>query len=80
MLSFFYQTFQKQMKYELEQIFLHYGNLKKTPKTEALFAFYSGALISLIGWCIEHQDKLSEEELSNLLVSALSVSVFSQLS
>lgn len=78
MLFFFYQTFQKQMGYELEQLIIHTGGQKKTPQTEALIAFYSGALISLVGWCIEYPDKLTEDELCTLLVNALSPYAFSK--
>ena len=77
MISFFYRSFQKQMENELEALFIQIGQKEKTPKLEALIAFYSGAMISLVGWWLEHPDTLNEDELSDLLVNALSPSVFS---
>lgn len=68
MITFFLLCLQKQIDNEIRTILKETGEYEPSPELDFTLSLYSGALLSSIGWWLDHPDTFSERELADLLI------------
>lgn len=68
MITFFLLCLQKQLDNELRSILKETGDYEPSPELDFTIYLYTGALISSMGWLIEHPNVFSERELAKLIL------------
>lgn len=67
MLTFFLLSVQKQIDNEIRTILMETGDYEPSPELDFTIYIYSGALLSSMGWLLEHPDTFSEKEIAHLI-------------
>lgn len=68
MITFFLLCVQKQLDNELRTILKETGEYEPSSELDFTIYLYTGALLSSIGWLIEHPNTFSEKELAHLIL------------
>ena len=68
MITFFLFCVQKQIDNEIRTILKETGDYEPSLELDFTIYLYTGALLSSMGWLIEHPDTFSERELADLLI------------
>ena len=67
--TFFLLSIQKQIDNEIRTILKETGDYEPSPKLDFTLYLYTGALLSSMGWLIDHPDTFSEKEIATILYS-----------
>ncbi len=68
MITFFLLCVQKQLDNELRTILKETGEYEPSPELDFTIYLYTGALLSSMGWLIEHPNTFSEKEIAHLIL------------
>lgn len=68
MTTFFLICIQKQLDNELRTILKETNGYKPSPELDFTIYLYTGALLSSMGWLMEHPDTFSEKEIAHLIL------------
>lgn len=68
MITFFLLSAQKHLDNEIRMILKETGNYEPSLELDFTISLYTGALISSMGWWIDHPDAFSEQELAHLIL------------
>ncbi len=79
MITFFLLCVQKQLDNEFRTILMEAGEYEPSPKLDFTLYLYSGALLSSIGWWLEHPDTFSEKEIAQLIIQNIGTPYLSNL-